>query len=83
MRGASPEFLSFLGAILIFLGLFVVLLGLLSMNRAEGIGVVIIGPFPIILQGEISLLIFLVITLILILVFITMVFGMIRKFIMH
>lgn len=80
MRAASPEFLFFLGAVLIFIGIFVILLGLLPMNRAEGVGVVIIGPFPIIFQGEMSPTIFLVIMLILALTIIV-IFGTMRKFV--
>ncbi|MCS7132629.1 MAG: TIGR00304 family protein [Nitrososphaeria archaeon] len=81
MRGASPEFLFFLGTILIFLGVFVVFLGFLPVNRAEGVGVILIGPFPIIFQGEINPIIFLAIMFILAFIVIVTIIGVMRRFV--
>ncbi len=76
----TATFLFFLGMLLIFLGILVTVFGFLPTNRVESAGVIIIGPFPIIFQGEISPFIFLAITLLLTILFIIAVFVFTRKF---
>lgn len=81
IREVPAEFLFICGIILIFLGVFVIFFGLLPTDHVEGAGVIIIGPFPIIFQGEINSFILLAIILISMLLFIMVIFGIMRKFI--
>jgi len=80
LSAENATFLFFLGIILLFLGVFAIIFGLLPANRVEGAGVIIIGPFPIILQGEVDPLILLAITFLPILLFMMAVLWFMRKF---
>lgn len=84
VEGASMG-LFLLSIILIFVGAFLILLSMLPPTRIEGMGIILIGPFPIIFQGEIGSPIILatIILLSIILLFIVAIFGTVRKIAEH
>ncbi|MCD6342113.1 MAG: DUF131 domain-containing protein [Thaumarchaeota archaeon] len=66
LRKLSPEAASLLfliGIFLLFLGTIITAMAFFSPKKVEGAGLILIGPFPIIFQGEINpfLLLFLII----------------------
>jgi len=78
----SPEIsalFSLIGVLLIIIGLFLVFLGAIPAEKAEGGGLIIIGPLPIIFHGEINPIILLLVLMLPILVFLGYVLYIMKR----
>ena len=77
-RGPSPAsraLLSMLGILFIFIGIVLMILGLLApKGKVQAGGLILIGPIPIILGGELSPILLLILVLLPIIIFILMLF---------
>ena len=82
-RGPSPAsraLLSMLGILFIFIGIVLVILGFLApTGKVQAGGLILIGPIPIILGGELSPATLLIIILLPIIIFILMLFLFFQK----
>jgi len=82
-RGPSPAsraLLSMLGILFIFLGIVLMILGFLApTGKVQAGGLILIGPIPIILGGELSPIQLLIIILLPIIIFILMLLLMLKK----
>jgi len=80
-RRVPPEasaVMLFLGILLIFIGFLVIASGAAG-EKGQGAGVILIGPFPIIFQGELSPLLLLILALIPVIAFLFFVLYVLRK----
>lgn len=80
-RRVPPEasaVMLFLGILLIFIGFLVIASGAAG-GKGQGAGVILIGPFPIIFQGELSPLLLLILALIPVIAFLFFVLYVLRK----
>ena len=82
-RGPSPAsraLLSMLGILFIFIGIVLMILGFLApTGKVQAGGLILIGPIPIILGGELSPILLLILLLLPIIIFILMLLLMLRK----
>ena len=82
-RGPSPAsraLLSMLGILFIFLGIVLMILGFLApTGKVQAGGLILIGPIPIILGGELSPMLLLILILLPIIIFILMLLLMLKK----
>ena len=82
-RGPSPAsraLLSMLGILFIFLGIVLMILGFLApTGKVQAGGLILIGPIPIILGGELSPILLLILLLLPIIIFILMLLLMLKK----
>ena len=82
-RGPSPmsrALLSMLGILFIFIGIVLIILGLLSpTGKVQAGGLILIGPIPLILGGELSPVMLLIIILLPIIIFILMLFFLFQR----
>ena len=82
-RGPSPAsraLLSMLGILFIFLGIVLMILGFLApTGKVQAGGLILIGPIPIILGGELSPILLLILILLPIIIFILMLFLMLKR----
>ena len=82
-RGPSPAsraLLSMLGILFIFLGIVLMILGFLApTSKVQAGGLILIGPIPIILGGELSPILLLILILLPIIIFILMLFLMLKR----
>jgi len=82
-RGPSPAsraLLSMLGILFIFIGIVLMILGFLApTGKVQAGGLILIGPIPIILGGELSTIQLLIIILLPIIIFILMLLLMLKK----
>ena len=82
-RGPSPAsraLLSMLGILFIFLGIVLMILGFLApTGKVQAGGLILIGPIPIILGGELSPILLLILILLPIIIFILMLLLMLKK----
>jgi len=82
-RGPSPvsrALLSMLGILFIFIGAVLIILGLLSpTGKVQAGGLILIGPIPLILGGELSPIMLLIIILLPIIIFILMLFFLFQR----
>jgi len=82
-RGPSPAsraLLSMLGILFIFLGIVLMILGFLApTGKVQAGGLILIGPIPIILGGELSPMLLLILILLPIIIFILMLFLMLKR----
>ncbi|MCD6261292.1 MAG: DUF131 domain-containing protein [Thaumarchaeota archaeon] len=82
-RGPSPAsraLLSMLGILFIFIGIVLMILGFLApTGKVQAGGLILIGPIPLILGGELSTIQLLIIILLPIIIFILMLLLMLRK----
>jgi len=82
-RGPSPvsrALLSMLGMLFIFIGVVLIILGLLSpTGKVQAGGLILIGPIPLILGGELSPIMLLILILLPIIIFILMLFFLFQR----
>jgi len=82
-RGPSPAsraLLSMLGILFIFTGIVLMILGFLApTGKVQAGGLILIGPIPIILGGELSPILLLILILLPIIIFILMLFLMLKR----
>ena len=82
-RGPSPAsraLLSMLGILFIFIGIVLMILGFLApTGKVQAGGLILIGPIPIILGGELSPILLLILLLLPIIIFILMLFLMLKR----
>jgi len=82
-RGPSPAsraLLSMLGILFIFIGIVLMILGFLApTGKVQAGGLILIGPIPIILGGELSPILLLILILLPIIIFILMLFLMLKR----
>ena len=82
-RGPSPAsraLLSMLGILFIFIGIVLMILGFLApTGKVQAGGLILIGPIPIILGGELSPILLLILLLLPIIIFILMLLLMLKK----
>ena len=82
-RGPSPAsraLLSMLGILFIFIGIVLIILGFLApTGKVQAGGLILIGPIPIILGGELSPILLLILILLPIIIFILMLFLMLKR----
>ena len=82
-RGPSPAsraLLSMLGILFIFLGIVLMILGFLApTGKVQAGGLILIGPIPIILGGELSPILLLILILLPIIIFILMFLLMLKR----
>ena len=82
-RGPSPAsraLFSMLGVLFIFIGIVLIILGLLSpTGRVQAGGLILIGPIPLILGGELSPILLLIMILLPIIIFILMLFFLLQR----
>ncbi len=82
-RGPSPAsraLLSMLGILFIFIGIVLMILGFLApTGKVQAGGLILIGPIPIILGGELSPILLLILILLPTIIFILMLFLMLKR----
>jgi len=82
-RGPSPAsraLLSMLGISFIFIGIVLIILGFLApTGKVQAGGLILIGPIPIILGGELSPILLLILILLPIIIFILTLFLMLKR----
>ena len=82
-RGPSPAsraLLSMLGILFIFIGIVLMILGFLApTGKVQAGGLILIGPIPIILGGELSPILLSILILLPIIIFILMLFLMLKR----
>ena len=82
-RGPSPAsraLLSMLGILFIFIGIVLMILGFLApTGKVQAGGLILIGPIPIILGGELSPILLLILILLPIIIFILTLFLMLKR----
>jgi len=82
-RGPSPAsraLLSMLGILFIFIGIVLMILGFLApTGKVQAGGLILIGPIPIIVGGELSPILLLILILLPIIIFILMLFLMLKR----
>jgi len=82
-RGPSPAsraLLSMLGVLFIFIGIVLIILGFLApTGKVQAGGLILIGPIPIILGGELSPILLLILILLPIIIFVLMLFLMLKR----
>jgi len=77
---ASRALLSMLGILFIFIGIVLMILGFLApTGKVQAGGLILIGPIPIILGGELSPILLLILLLLPIIIFILMLLLMLKK----
>ena len=82
-RGPSPAsraLLSMLGILFIFIGIVLMILGFLApTGKVQAGGLILIGPIPIIVGGELSPILLLILILLPIMIFILMLFLVLKR----
>ena len=82
-RGPSPAsraLLSMLGILFIFIGIVLIILGFLApTGKVQAGGLILIGPIPIIVGGELSPILLLILILLPIIIFVLMLFLMLKR----
>jgi len=82
-RGPSPAsraLLSMLGILFIFIGIVLMIFGFLApTGKVQAGGLILIGPIPIIVGGELSPILLLILILLPIIIFILMLFLMLKR----
>jgi len=77
---ASRALLSMLGILFIFIGIVLMILGFLApTGKVQAGGLILIGPIPIILGGELSPILLLILILLPTIIFILMLFLMLKR----